>query len=369
MLGEMGGRLRLLPILALSAVLVGACANEGVRFRGPDAPDAAAVSPLPPLNSDGQPVVAVVERVQPSVVNVTTDLFRPGAPGETVTGTGTGFVVRSDGVVVTNFHVVEGAANIQVTTADGTEFEARVIGGAQELDLAVLKVDGDDLPTVDLGDSDVLELGETVVAIGFPLRLEGGPSVTAGIVSAKERTIQAQGPGGDTRTLEDLIQTDAAINPGNSGGPLVSLSGRVVGINTAGIQPGAAENIGFAIAINRVQPIIDRAIEDPEAPVAYLGVSTQDVDALVAAQLDLPVDRGALVLDILPGGPADQAGMQGEDVILRIGERDIETGEDVRDAVLEHSPDERVDVVVIRDGDEQRLTVTLGTRPLPVSAG
>jgi serine protease Do len=365
----MGSRLRFLPILILTSALLGACTNDGLTFRGPDAPQAGPLSPAPPLDLEGQPVIAVVERVQPAVVTVTTDLFQPGAPGEIGTGTGSGFIVRPDGVIVTNFHVVEGAASIEIITAEGEEFEGRVIGGAEELDLAVVKVEARGLPSVELGDADALALGETVVAIGFPLALEGGPSVTAGIVSAKERTIQAQTPGGQTRTLEDLIQTDAAINPGNSGGPLVNLGGQVVGINTAGIRPGAAENIGFAIAINRVQPIIQQAIEDPEAPSAYLGVTTQDVDPLVAAQLDLPVDRGALVVDILPDGPAAQAGIRSQDVIVRIGGRDIGSSEDVRDAVVELAPDERVEVEVIRNGDAQTLRVTLGTRPLPVAAG
>lgn len=192
--------------------------------------------------------------------------------------------------------------------------------------------------------------------------------MTSGIISALGRTITAGDSAGSSRTYEDLIQTDAAINPGNSGGPLVDLAGRVVGINTAGVQAASAENIGFAIAVDRAKAVIVDAIRNPAAPVAYMGVSTQTVDATVAFQLNLPVEQGALVVDVAPGGPADTGGIEPGDVIVRIAETDISSDELVRQAIVEHRPGDRLEVVVVRsDGSPETVTVTLGVRPLPVA--
>lgn len=323
------------------------------------------LSPLPPIDLSDEPIVQVVERVQPVIVNVAS----LAGSGETQ-GTGTGFIVDQNGAIVTNFHVVEVGLSIRVVMADGRRFDARVIGGDPEADLAVLDIDAEGLPTVPLGESDQLRLGEPVVALGFALGLEGGPSVTSGIVSALGRTITAGDGVGNNRTYEDLIQTDAAINPGNSGGPLVDLAGRVVGINTAGVQAGSAENIGFAIAIDRAKEVIADAIRDPAAPVAYLGVSTQTVDPIVAAQLNLPVDEGAVVVDVVTGGPADVAGILAGDVIVEVAGRATPGSEELRDAILEHRPGDRVDVVVVRgEGSTETVTVTFGVRPLPVPVG
>ena len=327
-------------------------------------------SPLAPIDLGDEPVVQVVERVQPAVVNVTTNLATSESlvGGGESRGSGTGFIVDETGAIVTNFHVVEGGLSIRVVMADGRRFDARVIGGDPDADLAVLDVDAEGLPAVPLGDSAELRLGEPVVALGFALALEGGPSVTSGIISALGRTITAGDSAGTSRTYEDLIQTDAAINPGNSGGPLVDLAGRVVGINTAGVQAGSAENIGFAIAVDRAKDVILDAIRNPAAPVAYMGVSTQTVDATVAFQLNLPVDQGALVVDVAPGGPADNAGIQPGDVIVRIGETETSSDELVRKAIVEQRPGDSVEIMVVRgDGSTETVSVTLGVRPLPVA--
>ena len=353
-------RARIAALLLAGALLTSACGGGlGITIESPAPATGPAVtpSPLPPIDPD-QPIPAVVERVSPSVVNVRAN--QAGGPG----GTGTGFIVRPNGIIVTNFHVVDGAFSIQVTVADGREFEARAIGGDPNADLAVLEIEAQDLPTVELGDSDALRLGETVVALGFALALEGGPSVTSGIVSAKGRTIEAEGPRGPN-TLEDLIQTDAPINPGNSGGPLVDLAGRVVGINTAGVQASAAENIGFAIAINRGRPIIEEAIAEPDAEAAYLGVSTQDVTPLLTTQLDLPVDSGALVRGVAPGSGAEEAGIQTGDVIVEIAGETVDGSQDLGDAIRAHEPGDEVQVTVIRDGTPRTITAVLGVRPLP----
>jgi serine protease Do len=322
----------------------------------PEASPAPSLAPLEPSR-----IVEVVEGVGPAVVNVRTNLGQPGRTPE-----GTGFIIDSSGVVVTNFHVVEGAFEITVISADGRRFEARAIGADENADLAVLRVDATGLPSVELGDSDGLRLGETVVALGFALGLEGGPSVTSGIVSALGRTIRAGGAGTPTRTYEDVIQTDAAINPGNSGGPLVDLQGRVVGINTAGVQAAQAENIGFAIAINRARPIIEHAMEDPEGPSPLLGVTTQPVDELVALELDLAVDRGLLVIEVLANGPADRAGVEPGDVIVGIEGRDVTGHDSLQQGLLEHEPGETVEITVVRGSDTLTVRPVLGVRPLPI---
>jgi S1-C subfamily serine protease len=360
----------LVPVMAVAVVVVTACTRtviERVPVRSsPVTVDVGAADP------SLDPIVRVVQAVRPAVVNVTTNLFQPNPlGGESGRGVGTGFVIRSDGIVVTNFHVVEHAQRITVITPppDSTRYTARVIGGDHNADLAVLKIQASGLHTVPLGNSGRLELGERVVALGYALALPGGPTVTSGIVSALGRTIQAQDPNCDTckngmRTYTGVVQTDAAINPGNSGGPLVNLAGQVVGINTAGANQ--AENIGFAIATNAARPIIDDAATNPSAPVAYLGVSTQDVSPSLALQFGLPVQSGALVLDVVPGGPADRAGIRQGDVIVGLDGKDVTDSTSLRELLLSHQPGERVAVgVVTQGGQKKTITATLGVNPLP----
>jgi len=205
----------------------------------------------------------VVRQVTPAVVTVTAESRSPGFfDEETQRGVGSGFVVRTDGLVLTNNHVVDDAADITVTLPDGRNLDARVVATDPAHDLAVLRVDTANLATVSLGDSSNVAVGERVVAIGYALSLTGGPTVTSGIISSLERTIQVRDPGAgfqsSLRTYEDVLQTDAALNAGNSGGPLVALDGEVVGVNTAGSVQ--AENIGFAIAIDAAKPLIEQAI-------------------------------------------------------------------------------------------------------------
>jgi len=327
-------------------------------------------TPLPPLDPNQDPVVQVVKRVQPAVVNVVTNLFQQTAFGQQQErGVGTGFIVRSDGTIVTNFHVVEGAQHITVIVGappNVKRFPARVIGGDQGADLAVLKINATGLPPVALGDSNRLELGERVVALGYALALQGGPTVTSGIVSALNRVVRANDPNFHTRTYNHVIQTDAAINPGNSGGPLVDLAGRVVGINTAGAQQ--AENIGFAIAIDAAKQTIQEAISHPSAPVAFLGVTTQDVTTDLQFQFNLPVDHGAFVVSVAPGGPAQTAGVRNGDIIVSFDGKPVKTSDDLGNLIQRDKPGDRATVgVVLSNGTRKTFTVTLAVRPLPVS--
>ena len=324
------------------------------------------------------PTVQVVQRVQPAVVNVTTDLFESTPFGGTQPGqgVGTGFIVRSDGVIVTNYHVVEHAQRITVITpatanSDGQSYQARVIGGDQSADLAILKIDTTGLPTVPLGNSSDLLLGERVIAMGYALALKGGPTVSSGIVSALGRVINAQDPNctrtvcpGGGRKYSDVIQTDAAINPGNSGGPLLDLNGNVVGINTAG--SGSAENIGFAIPINDAKSTIENAMQNPGAAVAYLGVVTEDVTPGLAAQFSLPVNDGAYVVSTAPGGPAEKAGINSGDVIVSFDGTKVTGSEQLGTLIHKHQPGDRVQVQAVgSSGGQRTVDVTLGVNPLP----
>jgi S1-C subfamily serine protease len=340
--------------LALAGCTVGETAQDAAEPR-------AFPSSAPPVNvEDG--IENVVEQVLPAVVNVEGDQ-----------GEGTGFIVRADGIIVTNFHVVEGASRLTVFTSDAEpdQFDARVIGGDIQADLAILDIEAEGLPTVPLGDSDSLRLGQQVVAIGYALGLEGGPSVTSGIVSSLTRRItvpddRCQECENLQRVYTDVIQTDAAINPGNSGGPLVDLSGNVVGINTAGTS--AAENVGFAIQINSVKPTISQAAEEPGAPVAFMGIGARDAASPeVQFSLELGTDQGAAILDVVPGSPAEAAGVQVGDVVVAFGGDEISTADELGEAIRSREPGDRVDVEVVRpDGERVTLTVELGENPAAI---
>jgi S1-C subfamily serine protease len=356
----------LLPIVVL-AIVASACSFT-VGSKAPTAGSAATVD-TSTLPAGREPVEAVVKRVLPAVVDVTTDIFRSGTSSGQ--GVGTGFVVRSDGVIVTNCHVVEHASKITVFSSDETptQYDARVIGGDCIHDLAILKIDAAGLPTVSLGDSASLQLGQRVVALGYALALEGGPTVTTGIVSALDRTIKATDPGCDAcqngqRTYTGVVQTDAAINHGNSGGPLVNMQGQVVGINTAGDD--SAQNIGFAIAIDSVKQTIADAEAHPLAPSAYLGVVPQTVTTNLAIQFGLKVDQGAYVVATTTDGPAVGAGIRQGDVIVSIDGKQVASEDDVGSILNGLKPGDRVAVQVVgSDGATRTLEVTLGTRPSP----
>ncbi len=303
-------------------------------------------------------VADVVEEVLPSVVNVRVQGFS-GLGGQ-----GSGVVYTSDGVILTNNHVVEGASEVSVVFNDGIHnqpLEGVVVGTAPERDLAVIRVSADDLNPIDLGRSSELRLGDEVLALGFPLGL-GGPTVTRGIISGLERTVE---PLGGAR-LEGALQTDAAINPGNSGGALVDMNGQLVGINTAGASAAFAENIGFAIAIDQAIPVIEEILSKPPEQRAWLGVSIAQVDSdLAASQLGLPAGtRGTLVVEVVPDGPADDAGLREGDLIVSLNGDEITSTEDLTASLAERDPGDVVDVEVIGSGGESRtVSVELGQRP------
>jgi S1-C subfamily serine protease len=312
---------------------------------------------VPPPAAGERDAADVVERVLPSVVNVRTTTFA-GEQAE-----GSGVILDRQGIVVTNNHVVEGARRVTIAVNDRTgarSLKAEVIGTAPERDLAVLRVRGKNLVPAKLGRSASLRLGDGLLAIGFPLGL-GGPTVTRGIVSGLNRTISP----GNGPTLEGLLQTDAAVNPGNSGGALIDLSGRLVGINTAAAQASTAENIGFAIAIDEALPVIQEIRSKPLERRAWLGVATDTVDsAFVAAQLGLDPDvRGAVVVSVIPAGPAAEAGIREGDVIVRVGDKDIDSAEALTRALRELDPGDKVMLEVVDSLGPRRAEVTLARRP------
>jgi serine protease Do len=361
----------------LGAVVVFSLLAAACSLNLSDPGDGGSAAPLlstPSADARGGSVEAVVARVLPAVVNVTTDMLTTDEFGNTQEGqgVGTGFIVRSDGIIVTNCHVVEGGTKITVSTSakDPEHYDARLIGADCLNDVAVLKVDQTGLPTVPLGSSEGLRLGEPVVALGYALALEGGPSVTTGIVSALDRTIQAEDPNcqvcdNGVRTYSGTIQTDAAINHGNSGGPLVDLSGRVIGINSAGND--GAENIGFAIAIDTAKDTIRQAMSDPLSAIAYLGVTTRTVTSDLAFQLGLDADQGAYVLSTSDGGPAQAAGIREGDVIVSVDGQAIAGSEDLGTVLESLQVDQTVPVELVDGaGGNRTVDVKLGARPLPV---
>jgi S1-C subfamily serine protease len=266
-------------------------------------------------------------------------------------------VLSADGYIVTNSHVVDGATRIQVAFLNGALEGADIVGQDPSTDLAMLKVDRSNLVAIEVGDSEAAQVGDEVVAIGNALALEGGLSVTRGIISGVDRTVETNLGG----SLLGMMQTDAAINPGNSGGPLLDASGRVVGINTAIANPASAQNVGFAIPISKAQPIIEDLRLGRTA--AFLGVTTDTVTPSLAQERDLSVDSGALVLDVTEDTPAEDAGIEVGDVIVEIDGSVIDGSGDVPTAIRSHRPGDAISVVVDRSGERLTLDATLTERP------
>jgi len=262
---------------------------------------------------------------------------------------GSGFIVSDDGYILTNNHVVEKADEITVILLDKEEFQAEVVGTDPKTDIALIKIKaGRKLPGIPLGDSEGLEIGEWVVAIGNPFGL--GHTVTTGIVSAKGRVI-GSGP------YDDFIQTDASINPGNSGGPLFNLKGEVVGINTAIIQGG--QGIGFATPIHLAKSVLGQLKEKGKVTRGWLGVYIQRLTPDMAESLNVPGKKGALVADVTKDGPAEKAGIRSGDVVVSFDGKDVENEHDLPQIVASTTPGKKVEVIVIRDGKEVKVPVSI----------
>jgi len=290
-------------------------------------------------------VLDMVEKATRSVVNINTvrvfqDVYYRVVP---VKGMGSGFIYDGGGYILTNAHVVDGSERIGAVMADGRVLEGRLVGSCHSHDVAVVKVEGDGLAVAQIGDSDALRMGQRVYAIGNPFGLEGGPTVTAGVISALNRSIHSS-----MGTYENLVQTDAAINPGNSGGPLVDLHGRVIGINTAIIP--YAQGIGFAVPINVAKKCAEELMAHGTAVRPWLGVSGITMSRDVAAYYGIPVDWGVLVLRVLAGSPAEKAGIVVGDVIQMLGGKRILSLEDLQETIQDLEVGTGIEIRLIRDG-------------------
>lgn len=386
-----------LTALVLAAVVFGMILAGSLDFTRAASADASAasVAPSAPAASTaaarqapaGLPSFAdIAERVVPAVVSIrATDIIKPdkqrggidrffgdmpfhpffGPPGRQRPGGddeeeqqqsgGTGFLIEADGFVLTNNHVVEGADKVEVTVAETDVYKAKVVGRDPATDLALLKIDGaKPFPTIALGDSDRIRVGEWVMAVGDPLQFD--KTVTVGVVSGKGRTPRLSEA---TRSFENLIQTDAAINFGNSGGPLVNVAGEVIGINTAISR--FAQNIGFAVPINIARRLIPQ-LKEGKVVRGFLGISIGPIEADVQESLGLKSRDGALVQSVEKGMPADKAGIRHEDVIVRVDQTPVKNNRDLIDYVSGKRPGTKVTLTFIRDGKEKTTVATLDTR-------
>ncbi len=329
---------------------------------------------------------SVVKEVAPSVVKITTStkakkvaanaqqfpgfdnpMFRqffgdrfPQIETPSQSGLGSGVIISADGYIATNNHVVQGADEVIVALDDGRELTAKVIGRDPQTDIAVIKVDAKDLPAITFADSNKIEVGDRVLAIGNPFGI--GETVTTGIVSAKGRR---PGLGLD---YEDFVQTDAAINPGNSGGALVDVEGRLVGINTAILsRNGGFQGVGLAVPANLVSQVVDGLVKNGKVVRGYLGVGAQDLTPTLAESLGLKAQRGALVADVQPDSPAAKAGLKNGDVIIAVNDAKVEDANRLTFSIGAVAPGTKVELEVLRDGKSRNVTVTAGERPSSVA--
>ena len=370
-------------ILTLALGVLVFAGPPGIRPSQAAAPALATGAPAAPAAPvrggdvfSGNPVAQIAKQSSPAVVNIDTEtlvrqsmspfpddpIFRQFFGQELerfsrtvpMKGKGSGFLVTQDGYILTNNHVVEGADKITVTLLDGRHFPAKLVGRDPTFDLAVVKIQANKLPALPLGDSGRVEVGEWVVAIGNPFGLEN--TVTVGVISAKNRTIQAE-----NLNFQGFLQTDAAINPGNSGGPLLNLRGEVVGINTA-IVP-YAQGIGFAVPVNMAKQVMDDLIQHGEVKRGWMGVSVQSLTPAFAEAYGIPATEGAVVGDVVPGSPAERAGLTRGDVIVSLGDKKVKNSQDVVFAVRTFLAGDKVKLEYYRQKEKRSVEVTLGEIP------
>lgn len=362
-------------VSALSGVVAGAWAVYSTLQGKPPAAIATTPSPVvSQIEPDGgqihvstteieTAITTAVEQVGPAVVTILGTI--PG--GQSLFGrlpdqqvSGSGVIISADGYILTNNHVVENAAQVVVLLADGTELPADVVGTDLFSDLAVLKTQGEMPAIANLGNSDALKPGETVIAIGSPLG-DFVNSVTVGVISATGRALDT----GNGYRMEDLVQTDAAINQGNSGGPLVNLAGEVIGINTlivrgSGLGSAVAEGLGFAIPTNTARVVAEQIISQGYVARPYLGVRWQAVTPRLARSYDLPVQWGAFITEVVPGGPAASAGLRKGDIITHIGAVELDEEHSYINALFASAPGDQVKIKIARGMNTLEIEVTLG---------
>ena len=309
-------------------------------------------------SSNENKVLEIIEKISKSVVNISTiklvhNLFYKAVP---VAGMGSGTIIDPEGLILTNNHVVGGADKINVTLWNNKVIEGKTIGSCTIHDIAVVKIDGKNLQAAKLGDSEKLRVGQRVYAIGNPFGLTGGPTVTSGVISATNRTIESQ-----RGLLENLVQTDAAINPGNSGGPLVDLAGKVVAINTAIIP--FAQGIGFAIPINSAKTCTNGIVTEGIAKRPWLGIIGLSINKQIASYYGLPVSKGVLVTKVAEGSPAKEAGVGDADIILEVDNIETKRIEDLVEEIHKRKIGDQVKIFALRKGKEHFFELMLIETP------
>lgn len=324
--------------------------NDDFRPAAQRAPASVRPSDTQLLDAYSTAVSGAAEKVSPSVVHVEVEHAKTaeGPRG----GSGSGFVFTPDGFVLTNSHVVNRAASINVTLLDGRRFEANLVGDDPDSDLAVLRIGGPDLVAAELGDSSVLKVGQVAIAIGSPYGFQY--SVTAGVVSAMGRSLRAA----SGRMIDNVIQTDAALNPGNSGGPLVNSHGQVIGVNTAVILP--AQGLCFAIAVNTAKFVAARLMRDGRIHRAHLGIAGMNVQIprKVVRFYRLAAERGVMVSSVEPGGAADKAGLHANDIVLAFGEHPVTSIDVLHKLLSDEHADVKTAMVILRGTEKLSLEVT-----------
>lgn len=341
-----------------AAILLAGCGDSKTSAAVSEKPAAKQEQQLSPARNT--PIVAAAKKVGPAVVGITNkgyvrDFFN--RVYFTDKGTGSGVIYDKDGYIATNNHVVEGASEIIVSLPDGRSVKGKVLGADPATDLAVVKIDEKNLTVAEFGDSDTLQVGEPAIAIGNPLGLEFRGSVTVGVISSLNRSIEI----GDRKF--NLIQTDAAINPGNSGGALVNADGAVIGINSAKIARGGVEGIGFAIPINTAKPILKELQERGRVARPYIGISM--IDKAIAERFGFDVDlhNGIFIMKVAANGPAAKADIRASDIILNFNGARVKTTSELSTKVAECKVGQSVDLVIMRSGETMTKTITLEEVP------
>ena len=311
------------------------------------------------VHEEKMTTVEVVKVLKPSVVQILTGRIVPGAFAQATprSGVGSGIVLDKEGHILTNNHVVKSANEISATLSDGRTYKAAVVGTDPRTDLAVVKISAAKLIPARIGESSELQVGEDVIAVGHALGLKGGPTVSKGVISALERTIDV-----DSQTsMVDLIQTDASINPGNSGGPLANSNGEVIGVNTAIIK--GSNGIGFAINIDDARTVVSQLIEYGKVTRGFLGISPFNVTDSLVKQMQLPVSTGIIVARVIDGFPAKKAGMRVEDVIVMMNQQEIQNNGDLSKFLIEHLPGESIEIKFYRNGKLMTREIILSESP------
>ncbi len=354
--------IRTAAIAALAGAIVAVLVAVPVaRLAAPDAPavERRLASGLPATQGRSTSIVDIASRARPWVVNIEVGSSQGSLFGDNVQvqGTGSGIILRSDGHIVTNAHVVDGAGAVEVTLASGDKLPAKIVGVDNDTDVAVVKVNRNDLPAAVIGSVKDIQVGDTAVAIGSPLGLE--QSVTAGIISALGRRVDRP----DQPPLFDMIQTDAAVTQGNSGGALVNGAGAVVGINSAiAASPEVgAEGIAFAIPIDVAVAVAEELVNSGRATHPWIGITGGNINAETAREFG--VEEGAFIREVSDNGPAGRAGLKPNDVVVGFGGETIESMDDLVVAIRSHDVGERVEILVVRNGKRLNLSATLGDKP------